>query len=52
MLGKKNGKIVSTNDFLFKNKIKGKIGSFSFKDGKVFQELSIYKTEKNTFTKF
>ena len=35
-----------------KNKIKGKIGSFSFKDGKVFQELSIYKTDKNTFTKF
>ena len=49
---KKNGKIVSTSDFLFKNKIKGKIGSFSFKDGKVFQELSIYKTDKNTFTKF
>ena len=49
---KKHGKIVSTNDFLFKNKIKGKIGSFSFKDGKVFQELSIYKTDKNTFTKF
>ena len=49
---KKHGKIVSTNDFLFKNKIKGKIGSFSFKDGKVFQELNIYKTDKNTFTKF
>ena len=49
---KKHGKIVSTNDFLFKNKIKGKIGSFSFKNGKVFQELNIYKTDKNTFTKF
>ena len=36
---KKNGKINSINDFLFKNKIKGKIGTFSFKDKKVIQEL-------------
>ena len=49
---KKNGKILSINDFLFKNKIKGKIGTFSFKDRKVTQDLEIYKTENKSFTKF
>ncbi len=49
---KQNGKISSTNDFLFKNKIKGKIGTFGIKDKKVFQELEIYKAEKNKFIKF
>ena len=49
---KKNGEIVSINNFLFKNKIKGKIGTFSFKNGKVFQELEIYKTDKNKFIKY
>jgi len=49
---KKNGKIESINDFSFKRKIKGKIGTFSFKDKKVLQDLSIYKTEKNKFIKF
>ena len=49
---KKNGGINSINDFSFKNKIKGKIGTFSFKDKKVSQELSIYKTENNKFIKF
>ncbi len=49
---KNNGKINSVNDFLFKNKIKGKIGTFSFKDRKVFQDLEIYKTDKNKFIKF
>ncbi len=49
---KKNGEIKSVNDFLFKNKIKGKIGTFSFTDKKVVQELNIYKTEKNKFIKF
>ena len=49
---KKNGRIDSINDFSFKNKIKGKIGTFSFKDRKVLQELNIYKTEKNKFIKF
>ena len=48
---KKNDGINSINDFSFKNKIKGKIGTFSFKDKKVIQELSIYKVEKNKFTK-
>ena len=49
---KKNGEIKSVNDFLFKNKIKGKIGTFSFKNGNVTQELEIYKTDKNKFIKF
>ena len=49
---KKNGKINSINDFTFKNKIKGKIGTFSFKDKNVFQELDIYKTENKKFIKF
>jgi ABC-type branched-subunit amino acid transport system substrate-binding protein len=49
---KKNGKIDSINDFSFKNKIKGKIGTFSFKDRRVIQELNIYKTGKNKFIKF
>ena len=46
MPGKINVKINSVSDFLFKDKIKGKIGTFSFKNGKVFQELDIYKTRK------
>ena len=49
---KKNGSITSTNSFLFKNKIKGKIGTFSFKDKKVVQDLEIYKAEENKFIKF
>ena len=39
-------------DFSFKNKIKGKIGTFSFKNQKVTQELEIYKTENKKFIKF
>ncbi len=49
---KKNKKINSINDFSINNKIKGKIGTFSFKDKKVKQELDIYKAESNKFTKF
>ena len=49
---KKNGMIKSVNDFSFKNKIKGKIGTFSFKNQKVIQELEIYKTENKKFIKF
>jgi ABC-type branched-subunit amino acid transport system substrate-binding protein len=47
-----NGKAQSINDFSFKEKIEGKIGTFSFKDKKVLQELNIYKTENNEFIKF
>ena len=49
---KKNGQVQSIDDFLFKNIIKGKIGTFSFKDKRVLQELNIYKTDKNRFIKF
>ena len=49
---KKNGMIKSINDFSFKNKIKGKMGTFSFKNQKVIQELEIYKTENKKFIKF
>ena len=44
---KNNGVINSASDFLFKNKIKGKIGTFSFKNGNVTQELDIYKIREN-----
>ena len=35
-----------------RDKIKGKIGTFSFKNGKVTQELDIYKTHNKKFIKF
>ena len=44
--------INSINDFSFKNEIKGKIGTFSFKNGKVMQKLDIYKTDNKKFIKF
>ena len=49
---KKKGKIYSVNDFSFKGKIKGKIGTFSFNNKKTIQDLSIYKAANNRFTKF
>ena len=49
---KKNGKISTVNDFSFKGKIKGKIGTFSFNNKKIIQDLSIYQTNKNKFIKF
>jgi ABC-type branched-subunit amino acid transport system substrate-binding protein len=49
---KTNGDINSVSDFLFKNKIKGKIGTFSFKDKKVIQELDIYRTKDKKFIKY
>ena len=48
----KNNNIKSINDFSFKSKIKGKIGTFSFKERKVTQELKIYRAANNKFTKF
>ena len=38
--------------FLLKKKIKGKIGTFEFKDSKVSQELKMYKTENNKFKEY
>ncbi len=49
---KQNKGINSINDFFIKEKIKGKIGTFEFKDKKVFQQLKIYKTEKNKFKEY
>ena len=49
---KKNGKINTVNDFSFKGKIKGKIGTFSFENKKIIQNLNIYKAENKKFTKF
>ena len=49
---KKNGKVNTVNDFSFKGKIKGKIGTFSFNNKKIIQNLNIYKAKNNQFTKF
>ncbi len=49
---KKNGSLKSINDFAFKSKIKGKIGTFSLNDKRVIQDLDIYKTDKNKFIRF
>ena len=49
---KKNGKINTVNDFSFKGKIKGKIGTFSFNNKRTIQDLSIYKAANNQFIKF
>ena len=49
---KKNKGINNINDFFIKEKIKGKIGTFEFKDKKVSQKLKIYKTDKNKFKEY
>ena len=49
---KKNGTINSVNDFSFKGRVKGKIGTFSFDNKRIIQDLDIYKAEKNKFIKF
>ena len=49
---KKNGKINTINDFSFKGKIKGKIGTFSFNNKRTIQDLNIYQAANNRFTKF
>ena len=49
---KKNNGISSINNFFIKEKIKGKIGTFEFKEKKVSQKLKIYKTENNKFTEY
>ena len=46
---KKNKGINSINDFFIKEKIKGKIGTFEFKNRIVSQQLKIYKIDKNRF---
>ncbi len=49
---KKNKGIKSINDFFIKEKIKGKIGTFEFKEKKVTQQLKIYKTDKEKFKEY
>tara|TARA_A100001011_G_scaffold390763_1_gene474872 strand:+ start:822 stop:1976 length:1155 start_codon:yes stop_codon:yes gene_type:complete len=49
---KKNSKISTVNDFSFKGKIRGKIGSFKFNNKKIIQDLNIYKVENKKFKKF
>ena len=48
----KNNGINSINDFFIKEKIKGKIGTFEFKDNRVIQQLKIYKTENRKFKEY
>tara|TARA_Y200000002_G_scaffold272180_1_gene226677 strand:- start:3053 stop:4207 length:1155 start_codon:yes stop_codon:yes gene_type:complete len=49
---KKNYKISSMKDFMIKDSIKGKIGTFSIKDGKLIQKLNMYKVSNKKFIKF
>ena len=49
---KKNYKITSMRDFIIKDNIKGKIGTFNFINGKLIQKLNIYKVSNKKFTKF
>ena len=48
---RKNKNIKSARDFLIKGKIKGKIGSFSFDQGEIIQNLNMYKVEGKRFKK-
>ena len=48
----KNKNIASIKNFFFKGKIKGKIGTFNIKDGKIIQDLKIYKASNKKFTRF
>jgi len=49
---KKNKSINSVRDFFIKEKIRGKIGTFQFKDQKVNQELKMYKASNNKFIEY
>ncbi len=49
---KKNYKISSMKDFIIKDKIKGKIGTFNFVDGRLIQKLNMYKVSDKEFIKF
>ncbi len=49
---KKDYKITSMKDFLIKDSIKGKIGTFNFIDGKFIQKLNMYQVSDKKFTKF
>ena len=49
---KKNNKSITLKDFYIKEKIKGKIGRFSFKNNEVLQDLNIYVVKNKKFIKF
>ena len=49
---RRNKNIKNVNDFFIKERIKGKIGTFEFKDNKISQRLKIYKIEKNKFKEY
>ena len=49
---KKDYKINSIKDFVIKDNIKGKIGTFNFVDGKLIQKLNIYKVSDKKFIRF
>ena len=49
---KKKYKINSIKDFLIKDKIKGKVGVFSFLNGEFVQELEMYKASNKKFVKY
>ena len=49
---KKDFKVNSIRDFIIKDRIKGKIGTFNFIDGKLIQELNIYNASNKKFVKF
>ena len=49
----KNKKTIqSVKDFMVKEKIKGKIGTFSFSNEKIFQDLKIYRVKNKKFKVF
>ena len=50
--GIKNYKISSIKDFMIKDNIKGKIGTFNFIDGRLIQKLNMYKVSDKKFIKF
>ena len=49
---KKNKSVNSIKDFITKDKIKGKIGTFSFQNNKIFQDLKIYRAKDKSFKVF
>ena len=49
---KSNKEITSINNFVFKGKVTGKIGTFSFSEKQIIQDLSIYKASNKRFSKF
>ena len=49
---KKNNSINNVKNFIFKEKIKGKIGRFNLKEGSVIQDLKIYQAKNRSFKEY